>query len=103
MGRVLGDRSTLYKYLNPHLVVFATVDDTLQSATVNLLDIATGKVVWSASQPDIDVKAGVQVTLAENWLVYTFASKTADGRVGQTVVVSVELFQPGEKPAASQG
>ena len=45
VGRVLGDRSVLYKYLNPNLIAFATVtEDTAKPAiSLYVIDGVTGK------------------------------------------------------------
>ena len=49
VGRVLGDRSVLYKYLNPNLIAFASVsEDTLKPSTfIYIIDGVTGKLLVS--------------------------------------------------------
>lgn len=75
IGRVLGDRSVLYKYLNPHLLAVTAVD-LVGSAAIFLLDDVSGRVLYSAYHTDeiIDVSAGVKVVVGENWVVYSYWS-----------------------------
>lgn len=93
-GRVLGDRTTLYKYLNPHLVAYATVSKHSGDGAVYVIDTTSGAVVHEASIPDVDLRTGIQVNLAENWLVYSYAEKEVSGKSsrGQRLV-STELFE----------
>ena len=44
VGRVLGDRSVLYKYLNPNLIAFAAVSEVAQkpSTFIYIVDGVTG-------------------------------------------------------------
>lgn len=93
-GRVLGDRTTLYKYLNPHLVAYATISKHAGAGTVYVIDTTSGAVVHEAGIPGVDVRTGIQVNLAENWLVYSYAEKEISGKSsrGQRLV-STELFE----------
>ena len=95
LGRVLGDRQTLYKYLNAHLIAVASVGAS--SATISVIDSITGELVWSAAHVDeVSAAAGVQLALSENWLVYAFRDRRA---VGQTTrLVSVELYRSDAGP-----
>ena len=93
-GRVLGDRTTLYKYLNPHLVAFATVSKSKGAGAVYVVDTTSGAIVHEARIPDVDVRTGIQIILAENWLVYSYAENEVPGKSsrGQRIV-STELFE----------
>ena len=71
VGRVLPDRSTLRKYLNPHLLAVAT------NRGVYLIDSITGLLVWNGDQP------ATSIALSENWLVYSSGHD----------LVSVELYE----------
>jgi ER membrane protein complex subunit 1 len=91
LGRVLGNRDTLYKYLNPHLFVVGTVSPSSNSATVYLIDAVSGTIVWSAAHiAEVDHQTGVVATLSDNWLVYAFSDAVAVGK--PTRLVSVELY-----------
>lgn len=97
-GRVLGDRSTLYRYLNPHLlaVVAATAAPHVQ-CTVYLVDSVKGTILYSstlhvAKKGRCDLKASI----VENWLVYHYwddghAEGLGHGLPGWRIT-SVELY-----------
>ena len=92
VGRVLGDRSTLYKYINPHLFAFATLDAGTSSSTVYVLDAINGGLLWTAThEGEVDTSVPISLTVTENWLVYAFAEKGSHGR--HTRIVSTELFE----------
>lgn len=82
----------LYKYIDPHLVAIATVQDETASLVIHLIDTVTGSLVWTAQHAgEADSSAPVALSLTENWLVYSFSEKKSEGR--HTQVVSVELFE----------
>lgn len=89
-GKVLGDRSTLYKYLNPHLTAVTTATSQAPIICgVHLVDTVKGTLVYHATVPPSVGKCDVKVTLTENWLVYSYYD---DAHKGQ-MVVSVELYE----------
>ncbi|XP_077998701.1 ER membrane protein complex subunit 1-like [Glandiceps talaboti] len=72
-GRVLGDRSVLYKYLNPNLVTIATEGvDTAGKAFLNiyLIDAVTGNMIFSATHKK--AVGPVHIIHSENWIVYEY-------------------------------
>ncbi|XP_041378601.1 ER membrane protein complex subunit 1-like [Gigantopelta aegis] len=82
-GRVLGDRSVLYKYLNPNLVVVTTEGEEPGSAqshkgpvnyfNVYLIDAVTGHIVFHLNHKR--AKGPVVVVHSENWVVYSFINE----------------------------
>lgn len=84
-GRVLGDKSTLYKYLNPHLAIATTTRPGGLSG-VRVVDTASGEVVYAAEVEGERVHA----SMAENWLVYAWQSGS------QWRLASVELYEDRE-------
>ena len=106
VGRVKGDRSTLYKYLNPHLsVVISAPSRTSPSPSPScglyVMDTVKGAVLYQVSLPVLDGKCDIQVSLDENWLVYSYYDDDAEGGGVQGYrVVSVEMYEgygPDEK------
>lgn len=106
VGRVMGDRSTLYKYLNPHLSVMIsapsrTSPSPFPTCGLHVIDTVKGTVLYHVSLPVLDEKCDIQVSLDENWLVYSYYDD--DTEVGGTKgyrVVSVEMYEgygPDEK------
>ncbi|KAJ7066771.1 DUF1620-domain-containing protein [Mycena belliarum] len=97
LGKVLGNRTTLYKYLNPRTFVVLTQGAEVQCG-VYVLDGAKGSVLYSAAVPkasgeDCDVHA----TLTENWLVYHYYDGTGleEGETKSWRIVTVELYEGG--------
>ncbi|KAJ2553104.1 hypothetical protein EV175_003062 [Coemansia sp. RSA 1933] len=99
LGRVLGDRSVLYKYINPHLV---TVSTQLSQGGIGVyfVDRVSGRLLYStvhasarvtASQPFLAVQT-------ENRVIYQFwqdgfANTHADNASRGYITVVAELFE----------
>ncbi|KAF4624240.1 hypothetical protein G7Y89_g13934 [Cudoniella acicularis] len=49
IGRVLGDRTVLYKYLNPNIILVTAVSDAASTASFYLLDTVSGDLLYSTS------------------------------------------------------
>ncbi|KAJ6621455.1 hypothetical protein B0H10DRAFT_2163080 [Mycena sp. CBHHK59/15] len=85
LGKVLGNRTTLYKYLNPRMFVWLRV---------YIVDGAKGSVLYSAVVPGAGTqRCDVHATLVENWLVYHYYDGEGAG-TGETKgwrIVTVEL------------
>lgn len=93
IGKVLGDRKVLYKYLNPNTLLVITASDVTLSATVSVLDALSGSVLYVASHQGVDATLPIASTMSENWFAYSFASQpTADGVKGYQLVVG-EMFE----------
>ncbi|OCF34020.1 hypothetical protein I316_04366 [Kwoniella heveanensis BCC8398] len=98
-GRVLGDKSTLYKYLNPHLTVISTFTASEEGVAtptgtgtgrVYVLDSTSGRVVYSTSIDGVVEKGGVKAAMVENWLIFTWLDQRG-WKLG-----SVELYEETE-------
>ena len=96
LGKVLGNRTTLYKYLNPNLVAVVTGSSTavVPKCSLYLVDGAKGTILYHVA---LSAAAGcdVKVSLTENWLVYQYYDADALG-VQSTKghrIVSVELYE----------
>ncbi|XP_077588438.1 ER membrane protein complex subunit 1 [Stigmatopora nigra] len=75
-GRVMGDRSVLYKYLNPNLlaVVSESTDSHQERSFIGimLIDGVTGRIIHEAVQRK--AKGPVHIVHSENWVVYEYWS-----------------------------
>ncbi|NXT28066.1 EMC1 protein, partial [Syrrhaptes paradoxus] len=73
-GRVMGDRSVLYKSLNPNLLAVVTESaDTHHERTfigIYLIDGVTGRIIHSSVQKK--AKGPVHIVHSENWVVYQY-------------------------------
>ncbi|KAG8569909.1 hypothetical protein GDO81_014592 [Engystomops pustulosus] len=78
-GRVMGDRSVLYKYLNPNLLALITEStDTHPDRCfigIYLIDGVTGRIIHSSVQRK--AKGPVQLVHSENWVVYQYWNSKA--------------------------
>ncbi|KAI0600638.1 hypothetical protein F4775DRAFT_590195 [Biscogniauxia sp. FL1348] len=72
IGRVLGDRSVKYKYLNPNTIVVAAISEQENLLTVYLLDTVSGQVLTSATYEGVDSSKDITCALAENWFMCSF-------------------------------
>ncbi|XP_076628542.1 ER membrane protein complex subunit 1 isoform X2 [Colletes latitarsis] len=89
-GRVLSDRSVLYKYINPNLVAIVTegVGYTHKN-TLNLylLDAVSGAMIFSIIHKR--VRGPVHVVHSENWIVYSYFNEKSR----RTEIASLELYE----------
>ncbi|EST05955.1 protein of unknown function DUF1620 [Kalmanozyma brasiliensis GHG001] len=92
-GRVLGDRSTLYKYLNPHASLIVTKSPGANQAHLYLLDTVTGGVLYELQLDEVDQAQPIRAHLAENWITATYSVRNADEGLSSHIV-TVELYEP---------
>lgn len=94
IGRVLGDRRVLYKYLNPNLVLVTAVVDSARTASVYLLDSASGQLLHTISHSDVDTSRPIPATISENWFTYSLTIDAASGASsrGYQLIVS-DLYE----------
>lgn len=74
IGRVLGDRTVLYKYLNPNVILVTAVSDESSTASFSLLDTVSGDILYSASHEGVDTKKPIASVFTENWFAYSLWS-----------------------------
>ncbi|KAL4788717.1 hypothetical protein BJX76DRAFT_344816 [Aspergillus varians] len=92
IGKVLGDRSVLYKYLTPNAALVTAVGKS--SATIYLLDAVTGKILHTSTHKGVDTAQPIASTISENWFAYSFYAEgpePSDPR-GYQLVIS-ELYE----------
>ncbi|KAK1779936.1 hypothetical protein QBC45DRAFT_409840 [Copromyces sp. CBS 386.78] len=103
IGRVLGDRTVKYKYLNPNTLVVAAVDESTKvpSLVIYLLDTVSGQILASSKYEGVDPKKHIECAMAENWFTCTYFGqyRVRDGAQslkGYQIVVS-DLYET-DKP-----
>lgn len=92
IGKVLGNRSVFYKYLNPNLVLVTAVGES--TATFYLLDGVSGQILHTMSHSAVDVSQPITSTISENWFAYSLwadVTHTSEAK-GYQLVVS-ELYE----------
>ncbi|KAJ5908466.1 hypothetical protein N7495_001148 [Penicillium taxi] len=94
IGKVLGDRSVLYKYLVPNLALITAVNEKDHTASFYLLDGVSGKVLYATTQAGVDTTQPIASTISENWFAYSFFGDVVDesSAKGYQLVIS-ELYE----------
>lgn len=77
IGKVLGDRNVLYKYLNPNVLLITALGTAASTATFYILDSASGAVIHSATHAGVDISLPIASTVSENWFAYSLFSETS--------------------------
>jgi len=101
LGKVLSDKRTLYRYLNP--AMFAVLSSGKgrnggeSSCAISVLDGAKGTLVYRTTVPTRDGTCDVPVSFAQNWLVYQYYDPSEEAKGYRTV--TVELYE-GDGPDA---
>ncbi|KAJ5575709.1 hypothetical protein N7535_002635 [Penicillium sp. DV-2018c] len=95
IGKVLGNRSVLYKYLNPNLALVTAVNEKTHTASFYLLDGVSGKVLHATTQTGVDSTQPISSAMSENWFAYSFwgdVSGDESSAKGYQLVIS-ELYE----------
>ncbi|KAL3860995.1 hypothetical protein ACJMK2_007088 [Sinanodonta woodiana] len=105
-GRVLGDRTVLYKYLNPNVVVVITEGEETgsqaqtQKGPMNffnlyVIDTVIGHVIFHANHRR--TKGPISVVHSENWIVYSYYSD----KQRRYEMASLEMYEGNEQSNAT--
>ena len=87
IGKALGDRNVLYKYLNANLLLITTINDQVSTATFYILDATSGAVIYSLGHPGVDKTQPIVSAISENWFSYSLYS--------EDMAVTRDTNQPG--------
>ncbi|KAL4925169.1 uncharacterized protein BDV17DRAFT_284146 [Aspergillus undulatus] len=92
IGKVLGNRSVLYKYLTPNAALVTAVGEN--SATFYLIDAVTGGILHTSSHKGVDTAQPIASAMSENWFAYSFFAEGSDpsDAKGYQLVVS-EMYE----------
>ncbi|KAF3479691.1 DUF1620 domain-containing protein [Arthroderma uncinatum] len=92
IGKVLGNRSVLYKYLNPNLALVTATGES--SVDFYLLDGVSGQILHTAGYTEVDTTQPIASIISENWFAYSFWSDTSERSEakGYQLIVS-ELYE----------
>ncbi|KLU82956.1 hypothetical protein MAPG_02023 [Magnaporthiopsis poae ATCC 64411] len=72
IGRVLGDRTVLYKYLNKNTLLVAAAGAEDSTLTTYLLDTVSGELLSSATYAGVDAARPVTCAMSENFFACSF-------------------------------
>lgn len=93
VGRVLGDRRVLYKYLNPNLLLVATAPKDRSTLSVRLFDSFSGAVIYSATHSGVVSSFPFAAVVSENWFVYSYTEDSGETGVKSTLLVVGEMYE----------
>lgn len=74
VGRVLGDRGVLYKYLKEDIVGLISVNHASRQLTLWILDVSSGKILHQATHKNVGTSKPIHLLMSENWVAYHFWS-----------------------------
>ena len=77
IGKALGDRNVLYKYLNPNVLLITALGKEASTATFYILDSASGAVIHSVTHAGVDTNFPIASVMSENWFAYSLFSETS--------------------------
>ena len=93
IGKVLGDRRVLYKYLDPNLALLTTVNDAARSAQFYVLNTVSGAILYSNAHTGVDLQSPISSIVSENWFAYSYTADASEmSPKGHQLVVG-ELFE----------
>ncbi|KAL8386968.1 hypothetical protein RB595_010258 [Gaeumannomyces hyphopodioides] len=72
IGRVLGDRTVKYKYLNKNTLLVVAADAEASTLTTYLLDTVSGELLSSATYAGVDAARPVTCAMSENFFACSF-------------------------------
>ncbi|KAI1623141.1 hypothetical protein EDD37DRAFT_633929 [Exophiala viscosa] len=91
IGRVLGDRSVLYKYLSPNIALLIAQSNA--DLLLYLVDAVTGAILHTSEHHGILSGSPIPAVLSENWFAYSFTSQDPVSSALSTQIVVSELFE----------
>ncbi len=71
IGKALGDRNVLYKYVNPNILLIVTANPETSRVTINILDSASGHILHAATHSNVDTTYSTEAIVSENWVAYS--------------------------------
>lgn len=102
IGKVLGDRSVLYKYFTPNLALVTSMSADV--VTFDLIDAVTGSILYSSAYAGVLPSYPISSIISENWLAYTFTSADPETKAVTTRLIISELYEsdvPNDRGALS--
>lgn len=93
IGKVLGDRRVLYKYLSPNLALLVTANDAAKSASFYVLDTVSGATLHSTIHHNVDLEAPIASIMSENWFAYSYTAETSENSPKGHYLVAGEMFE----------
>lgn len=93
IGKALGDRNVLYKYLNSNLLLLTTVDVENSKATFHVLDSTSGDILYAVVHSGVDTSQPIASIISENWFAYSIFSESAVSAKGGAVTSDAKGYR----------
>lgn len=91
IGKVLGDRSVLYKYISPNLALLTAISST--TLTIYLIEAVTGTILHTSTHEGIESTSPIPSIMSENWFAYSFTTRHPTTSAISTQIVVSELYE----------
>lgn len=91
IGKVLGDRSVLYKYISPNTALLTA--SSSNSIAVYLVDAVTGAILHTSSHDGVVSTASTPAAMSENWFAHAVTSHNPETSALSTQILISELYE----------
>ncbi len=91
IGKVLGDRSVLYKYISPNMALLTA--SSSNSVAVYLVDAVTGAILHTSSHDQVLTGSSIPAAMSENWFAYALTSQDPETSALSTQLLISELYE----------
>lgn len=78
IGKALGDRNVLYKYLNRNALLLITFSHKSAMAKIYIIDSSSGQILHIAKHSNVDISQPITAIISENWIAYSLFSDVMD-------------------------
>ena len=93
IGRMLGDRRVLYKYLNANMALIMTSHQSLGILSVYLIDSVSGHILYTSRHEGVDTSRPIASTLSENWIAYSFTANHPSSDSKGPLLIVADLYE----------
>ena len=91
IGKVLGNRAVLYKYISPNLALLTA--SSSNSISVYLIDAVTGAVLHTSSHEGVLAGSLVPAVMSENWFAYALTTQDPETSALSSQLLISELYE----------
>ena len=93
IGRVMGNRTVLYKYLSPNLALLTAVSEISETLSMYLVEAVSGDILQVSTHQGLDISFPISSAVSENWFTYSFTTQDPATQAPTHYLVSSELFE----------
>ncbi|AGO10795.1 AaceriAFR720Wp [[Ashbya] aceris (nom. inval.)] len=94
VGIVLGNRTVLYKYLNPNLASYVVANKKADTITVNIIDTITGAIIHRVTHEEhVNLLQPINLVFGEHWIIYSYFSNQP---IAEQRISVIEMYESPE-------